>query len=539
MPLPRLQPEKPGDSARTDSVLFAVYAPFGSDETLSTFPEGSSRDLAQHPLYQGLLKVAASGVHVAALVDLAKDDTYLVEIEAGKPEGVTVTSRWKQDMASPNNLAGFLRHAHASRPTSAIVLALEGHGAGYLPEIDRSQLSTRTLTRNGTFEWRFDANGGAPVLPGGSPLLPGGSPLLPGGSPLLPGGSPLLPANHMPLSTWGLGAALKAAQEAGVPKLSVIHFDNCFNMAVEVLHTVAPCAEYATGYPNYNFFTAGEGYPGVFAKLAQQGTASAQELAHWFADANRQILEAKGNHPTLGCVVRLARLHTIAECVDDLADALLAALRGAPDAASRLAVVQRIRSAIVLAQQFDTEATFRLEAPDELTDLFSLANSLLNFDFRPHPVHPAARALKDALQGIKAYGSNDAPWVAAGTGITWNFSSPYLAMNIFLPDPLLRGFWDWRSPFYLDVNPDPTLPLVQPHIIDFLKVTDWVDFLIEYHKDSKEWVRLLPAAIPEFPVFNAKFDPKTIPPCGDDKPDGKPGHPGKPGKPDHPTSGKR
>ena len=235
MPLPRLQPEKPGDSARTDSVLFAVYAPFGSDETLSTFPEGSSRDLAQHPLYQGLLKVAASGVHVAALVDLAKDDTYLVEIEAGKPEGVSVTSRWKQDMASPNNLAGFLRHAHRSRPTAAIVLALEGHGAGYLPEIDRSQLSARTLTRNGTFEWRFDANGGAPVLPGGSPLLPGGSPLLPGGSPLLPGGSPLLPANHMPLSTWGLGAALKAAQEAGVPKLSVIHFDNCFNMV-----TVSP-----------------------------------------------------------------------------------------------------------------------------------------------------------------------------------------------------------------------------------------------------------------------------------------------------------
>ena len=73
----------------------------------------------------------------------------------------------------------------------------------------------------------------------------------------------------------------------------------------------------------------------------------------------------------------------------------------------------------------------------------------------------------------------------------------------------------------------------QPHIIDFLKVTDWVDFLIEYHKDSKEWVRLLPAAIPEFPVFNAKFDPKTIPPCGHDKPGGTPG------KPDRPTAGKR
>ena len=527
MTLPRLLPEKSGDAVRTDSVLFAVYAPFGTDETLTSYPDGSSRNLAQHPLYQGLLKVAASGAHVAALVDLAKDDTYLVEIEARKPADVKVTSRWKQDMASPNNLAGFLRHAHHSHPTSAIVLALEGHGAGYLPEIDRRQLSTRTLTRSGNvdFEWRLDANGGAPVLPGGSPLLPGGSPLLPGGSPLLPGGSPLLPANHMPMSTWGLGAALKSALEAGVPKLSVIHFDNCFNMAVEVLHTVAPYAEYATGYPNYNFFTAGEGYPGVFAKLAQQGAASAQDLAHWFADANRQILEAKGNHPTLGCVVRLARLHTIAECVDDLSDALLAALRGAATPQARHAVVQRIRSAIVAAQQFDTDSSFRLETPDQLTDMLSLANALLSFDFRPHPVHPAARALKDALQGIKDYGSNDAPWVAAGTGITWNFSSPCLAMNIFLPDPLLRGLWDWRSPFYLDVNPDPTLPPVQPSIIDFVKVTDWVDFIIEYHKDSQEWVRLLPAAIPEFPVFNAKFDPQSIPPCGHDKPGGKPDRP--------------
>jgi len=70
-----------------------------------------------------------------------------------------------------------------------------------------------------------------------------------------------------------------------------------------------------------------------------------------------------------------------------------------------------------------------------------------------------------------------------------------------------------------------------------LAITAWVLVLIVGTMDQS--MRLLPAAIPEFPVFNAKFDPKTIPPCGHDKPDGKPGHPGKPGKPDHPTSGKR
>jgi len=294
MNLPKLVPEKGAESVRSDSVLLAVYAPFGSDATLSTYPDGSSQTLAQHPLYQGLLKVAAQGVHVAALIDRVDDNSWLVEIEAGRPDSVRVSSRWKQDMNSPRNLAGFLRHAHQSRPGAAIVLALEGHGAGYLPEIDRSALSTANVTRNGEVEWRIGSGHSGPYAGEGNPTLPMGSPLLPMGSPLLPMGSPLLPVNHMPLSTWGLGAALKMALDAGVPKLSVIHFDNCFNMSVEVMHTIAPYADYATGYPNYNFFTAGETYPGVFEKLRVAGAANAQALAGWFADANREILAAKG-----------------------------------------------------------------------------------------------------------------------------------------------------------------------------------------------------------------------------------------------------
>jgi hypothetical protein len=524
MNLPRLLPEKSADRDRSDSVLLAVYAPFGTDDTLSTYPDGSAQTLAQHPLYEGLLKVAAQGVHVAALVDRTDDDTWLVEIDAGRPEDVRVTSRWKQDMDSPRNLAGFLRHAHQSHPDAAIVLALEGHGAGYLPEIDHRALSTANITQGGEVEWRIGGKQSGPFAGAGHPTLPEGSPLLVMGSPVLPMGSPVLPVNHMPLSTWGLGAALKAALEAGVPKLSVIHFNNCFNMSIEVMHTIAPYAEYATGYPNYNFFTAGQSYPAVFEKLRQAGSASSQQLAQWFAEGNHEVLAAKKNHPTIGCVVRLGRLHSIAECIDDLADALLAALRGAAD---RPAVVAKIRRAIILAQQFDTPgASFELETPDELTDIYSLASTLLRFDFRPHPVHPACRALQDALKGIKLTSDKDEPWVAHGQvpPVIWDFSSPQLAMNIFLPDPILLGRWDWRSPYYLDVNPDPTQPLVQPHIIEFVKVTDWVDFLIEYHKETP-FVGLLPAAIPEFPVFNAKFDPKAPKDPGCDDP-GKPGHSG-------------
>jgi hypothetical protein len=85
-----------------------------------------------------------------------------------------------------------------------------------------------------------------------------------------------------------------------------------------------------------------------------------------------------------------------------------------------------------------------------------------------------------------------------------------LAMNIFLPDPALQGLWDWRAPFYLEVNPDPTRPRIQPHIIDFVKVTDWVDFIIEYHKDVA-FNALLPALLPVFPTFNAAFKPQRVP----------------------------
>jgi hypothetical protein len=506
MPIPRLQPRDTHSPAR-DSVVLAVYAPFGSDPVLSTFPDGSSRQLAQHPLVKSLLKIAGSGVHVTALVDLVEDDTYLIDIPAGQPAALQTVSRWKQDMSSPNTLAGFLRHAHELHDTSDVVLALEGHGAGFLPEIDRSKLTVANLTMQGQVEWHITSAGGSPVLPQGSPMLPQGSPML-------PQGSPMLPASHMPLSTWALGDALKQATDAGVPKLAAIHFNNCFNMSVEVLHTVAPYADYATGYENYNFFTAGAAYPAVFQKLAAAGSASAQQLAQWFADGNKDILAAKGNHPTVGCVVQLGRLQAIVERIDDLADALLAALRTSTPA-QRPAIVQKIRSAIRRAQQFDTNANMDLETPDELTDIDSLATELMATDFAPFKVQQAAAGLRDALKDIKRYGAVDAPWTAPGA--LWDFSAKNLAMNIFLPDPLLLGLWDWRSPYYLDVNPDPTLPRVQPHIIDFVKVTDWVDFIVEYHK-GQPFKGLLPAAIPEFPVFNARYEPpkgRQPDPCGD------------------------
>jgi hypothetical protein len=338
-------------------------------------------------------------------------------------------------------------------------------------------------------------------MPVGNPTMPVGNPTLPVGNPTMPVGNPTMPTSHMVISTWALGAGLR---DAGVPKIQVIHFNNCFNMSVEVLHTVAPYAEYATGYCNYNFFSAGQAYPGVFGRLAEGDGATAEQVAKWFAEENHRVLSEAGHEPTVAGTVELARMAEIAGRVDELSDALLAALRAATPA-ERPVVVGKIQQAIIAAQQYDSRGDNTLEAPDELTDLDSFAAALLKIDFGPGKIAATADSLRSALAGIKQYGDDGAPWMAPDN--EWNFSSKDLAMNIFLPDPLLNGLWDWRSQYYLDVNPDPTRPQRQRHVIDFLKETDWVDFLIEYHKDTP-LVGLLPAQIPVTPMVHSKTDPR-------------------------------
>ena len=619
---------------KATATTLAVYAPFGSDAVLSGYPEGSTRSLAQHPLMRHLASIARSGTAVVALIDRLDDDTRLVRFSAGNPEP-TLTSLGKLDMLAPQTLSTLLREANAFVPGNACVLTMEGHGAGYLPDLDLQLLAAAAAPASAgatSQALRADANpvlpggsptsrrsnpilpggsptsaAGNPVLPGGSPtsrdpvlpggsptshdpvlpggsptshdpvlpggsptshdpvlpggsptshdpvlpggsptshdpvlpggsptshdpvlpggsptsrdpVLPGGSPtsgsgspVLPGGSPTsgvgnatLPGGSPTSPTAHAAMATAAIGEGLRAAQAAGVPRIAVIHFNNCFNMSVEVLHTVAPYAGFATGYCNYNFFTAGQAYPAVFERLATAGSATSEQLARWFAAENHEVLKAAGHEPTVAGTVELARMQHIAEQVDLLADELLAALRNATPA-DRPGVVDQIKQAIVGAQKYDTNGDFVFGAPDELTDLDSLAYELMQVRFAHAKVHAAAGALRDALSGIKQYGDETTAWMAPGD--LWNFSSKYLAMNIFLPDPLREGLWDWRSQYYLDVNPDPNKPRVQRRIIDFVKVTDWVDFLREYHRDTP-FVAVLPAQLPHTPVLHSTFDPR-------------------------------
>ena len=490
MPLAQLTSSR-AKAAPTDGVTLLVYAPYGTDPELTGYPGTSPTTIAQHPLVANLARVAACGVHVMALVDLVGEGTCLVEYTANR-RTPKFSTRWKQQMDAMQPLRGLVREACEKRPGTMLVLGMEGHGAGYLPELDLNVLTTEQVTNHGEFEWHVGQESGAPVLPMGSPLLPMGSPLL-------PMGSPLLPASAMPLSTWALGQAIRDGLKNDLGRLGVLLFNNCFNMSVELLHTVAPLAEFAGGFANYNFFTAGEAYALAFEALkAAGGRAGTQQMATWLVQANGHVLHAKTHHPTMGAVVRLNRLPQIATRLDALAKALIRALT-AGDVPHHVEVALKIRDAIRAAQQYDTHTPVRLEAPDELTDLGSLATALSGFSENAAEVQPAAQALARALAGIKVYGDSGNPWIAPE--VHWDFSRPDLSMNVFLPDPGLHGLWDWRAPFYLQPDADTRVPAVQPHVIDFLKKTAWVDFIVEYHR-HQPFKGLRPARIPACPRFD-------------------------------------
>ena len=550
-------------SRGAEGVLLAVYAPIGTDESLSRYPNPDPAapiaPIGKQALVRALQATAAEGVNVCALVDIFDDDTYLVEIPAFKPAAISIVSAWKQDMGDRHALTGFLRRAHQRFPCDALVLAIEGHGGGFVPDIDHARITPESTTQfldGGTLRhvrWvqsgtltRFELVDGASKASGvrerqmSSPDMAEARSAPPaardggdGGdgdpgqmsSPDLQMSSPDLPAARLPLSTWAYGEALRAAIRAGVPKPAVIHFNNCFNASFELLHTVAPYADYATGYANYDFFLAGQAYPQVFRNLRLNGPATAEQLAKWFALETGKILKDKHNHPIVAGTVRLSRMKTVVAAIDALSLALTHALRSSGGAAARA----RIKAAATAAQHYDTEPGYELKVPDQFVDIASFAVAI-QAQFGPGPVDAAAAALQAALANIWQVGDKDWPWMAHNPAIVYDFSDKRLGLNIFFPDPALEGRWDWRSPYYLSGTVNPNKPPAHRHVIPFLadvreQRPRWVEFIVEYHKETP-FIGFFPARAPFFPIFSAKFDPRGD--TGGDNPPGTPGGPGNP-----------
>jgi hypothetical protein len=228
--------------------------------------------------------------------------------------------------------------------------------------------------------------------------------------------------------------------------------------------------------------------------------------------------------------VDLARMPKVTKALDALAILLTKALV----TGNRADVQKKIRVAAIAAQQFDTDADFALETPDQFTDIGSFALHLQK-QFGGD-IGNAAQALLNTLSGIKQYGDVGSPWMA--TSQSWNFSAKELGLNIFFPDPRLEGIWDWRSPYYLSGVVDPNKPPAHRHVIDFLadvktgplttRKPFWVEFIIEYHKGgiATQFQSFKPALAPFFPVYDQKYD-YQLPPKGG-KPNDKPPGPNDP-----------
>jgi hypothetical protein len=221
-----------------------------------------------------------------------------------------------------------------------------------------------------------------------------------------------------------------------------------------------------------------------------------KQLAKEFAGENQNaLLTPAKDHPTVGGVIELERMNEIAAAINKLAHALTLALKNSTGSARDQMLVD-ISDAMVIAQNFDTNGNYSLETPDELTDIMSLAAALRNFAEPTGRVQTHAKHLVELLLGVKAYGDSGIPWVDRNT--EWNFSLDTLAMNIFCPDPLRKGIWDWRSPYYLQTKAEQCK--AQPNIIDFLQSFAWVEFIIEYHRDTP-FIRLSPVPVLSYPIY--------------------------------------
>jgi len=472
------------------AITLAVFAPL--DKEMSHYPtqRGLLPDINASDVVLRLFEVSKKNVHVAALIDRTENCSWQIDIPPNGPMKVTRLDK-VDNMSDPKHLGNLVYRAMVADTSAQIVLCLEGHGAGYFPDIDANRLTEQamaSLNQSGVVRWQLPNE---PITPDGRPILPMTHPVS--------NVTPAIVASKQMMSTWGIGDALEYARarpDVEKRKIAVIHFNNCFNMAVEVLHTVAPHAHYAVGYMNYNFFSACESYPAVFEALRAMSNPRVSDLAALFAEHNRLTLKPRSaddnnENPTTGAVIALRRMPSIAEAINAFAQQLIDALPKN---------VQLIQKCIEASQQYDTggdgssspRREWALEVPDQLTDIRHFAKLVSERAKSIPNLVAAAHILYKALEGIKQYGEKGKPWV--GGGAYWSFKDTPLAMNIFCPDPSRTGLWDWRAPYYLLGN-EPTLL----NVIPFLASNAWVQFIIEYHRNVP-FIKYLPIEIARYPM---------------------------------------
>jgi hypothetical protein len=449
-----------------DPVLLLIYFP--ADNDLSPYApsilERVRRGTLLNPNLQALF-----------LIDrLGPDNTRLFEIAGGTVvTTTTVLDVWGKnelDTTDPAVLSWFLTYGRARFPATKTVASLMGHGMGLMPE----------------FGWIVgrDATGN-PIVRPGIPALPRGIEATPGD---------IADAGGY-LSTIDFGQALAAATQNGADPFDLLFFDQCFQGNFDVLYETRAYADVVIASPNYAWLAAPyHQYGAAFAPAA---------TPEQMAQAVVRLYEAAltNAHPNAIFWLRNADLDPIAKGVNQLAQALLAAVAGGRR--------DDIFKAAQLAQYVDTtqcgRAQFNLAPPDELLGAGSLARNLRTA-FGPGDafgVTAAANNLISALGAVTTLHRSGNPYIAPTE--TWDYVD---ALTLLAPlDPAAPADVVWRASIYTttgDVtavwSPLPTQTVAIS--TTFASVTDnlWDDFIAGWYTEPLtptlgEWCLYTPPAL--------------------------------------------
>ena len=121
---------------------------------------------------------------------------------------------------------------------------------------------------------------------------------------------------------------------------------------------MGPWTDFATGYANYDYYTAGAANPLAFRWLrSQPGSVTAEALARRFAEANPSDPD-EPNQPSIGATVPLRRMKPARQ--PSTGSRISSRRVPAPALAEREQARAAVRAAAVASQHYDTEPGFAL-----------------------------------------------------------------------------------------------------------------------------------------------------------------------------------
>ena len=462
----------PSDSCRNSPTTHAAHRQravrglraVGGDEVLSTYPRAARR---RWPSIRSRgLVVAAQGIHVAALIDRAGRHLAARD-RAGKPAEAKVTSRWKWNMARRPTLAGFLRHAHQRRPTSAIVLAPPEIEAQSAAAENRPQLSSGTSTGPRAVR-RCCPPWARPAAGRGSPRCRG------------------RPAADRPDAAVHLGPWARRSRRRSTPACLEAGGDPLRQLLQHVRRGAAhrgALRRVRHRLPElHNLLHRRRRVSGGVRAARAVGHGDAQpELARAFAKRNEKILEAKGQPFDARLQRGLARMKDITN------GSMTCRCAAGRVGACRRRI--RRRAAVVQDRQGDSEGPAvrhggRLppETPDQFHRPRQFRRRVVGARLRAHPgVHRSAKA-RCALVGIIGLRlAREQPrWRRARTSP----GTPAPTRDEHLPCPTCccAASGTGARPTTSDINPDPNSRARAAAHHRLCEGHRLGDFIIEYHK---------------------------------------------------------